>query len=169
MKKFPNSILPLNRVPPRPQRTWFTTVVGALVILLGGLGSVFSLFALLLAIGKPYASATDPLGIFLIFILPPGTMLAGIGLVLRQRWARWWMILLMAALVALGTKGLVAPTYNNPAYAPVPGPTADAVRRADVVQSFVCIAVAGLVLVGLFAPAVRREFSSAAPDTLPPS
>jgi hypothetical protein len=45
-------------------------------ILLVGIDSLFSAFALLLAIGKPYAdSATDPPGNFLIFILPPGTLL----------------------------------------------------------------------------------------------
>ena len=70
---------------------------------------MFSAFAMLLAIGKPYAnSAADPLGIFIIFILPPGTLLAGICLLLRHRWARWWIILLMAGLVVLGVKGLVA-------------------------------------------------------------
>lgn len=139
------------------------------MILFGGLGSLFSLFALRLAIGKPYANASDPLGIFLIFILPPGTMLAGIGLVLRQRWARWWMFFLMAALVALGAKGLVAPTYENPSYAPVPGPTADAVRWACMAQSVVCISVGGLLLVGLRSPVVRREFSSAESETSLPS
>jgi hypothetical protein len=66
-----------NAFPPTPRRTWFTNLAGAAAILLGGIGSLFSAFVLLLAIGKPYAnSATDPLGIFLIFILPPGTLLA---------------------------------------------------------------------------------------------
>ena len=80
---------------PRParHRTWFTTLLGAAAILLGGLGSLFSAFALLLAIGKPYANGTASslLDIFLIFILPPSTLLAGIGLLLRWRSARWQM------------------------------------------------------------------------------
>jgi len=141
---------------PPPRRTLFTTLVGVAAILLGGLGSVFSLFALLLAIGKPYASSADPLGIFLIFILPPGTLLAGIGLLLRWRWARWWMILLMAGLVALGVRGWLAP---EPAYAPLPGPAADAAKRAQLALSVGCAAVGGLVLLGLFSRSVRQEFA----------
>jgi hypothetical protein len=146
---------------PAPRRTLFTTLIGVAAILLGGLGSVFSLFALLLAIGKPYAnSASDPLGIFLIFILPPGTLLAGIGLLLRHRWARWWMILLMAGLVALGGNGLLAPDHANPAYAPMPGPAADAAKRFVFIQSVSCIAVGSLVLLGSFSRPVRREFQA---------
>ena len=149
---------------PTPRRTMFTTVVGAAAILLGGAGSLFSLFALLLAIGKPYAaSSAEFLGIFLIFILPPGTLLAGIGLLLRHRWARWWMILLMAALIALGVKGLVAPDQANPAYAPLPGPAADAVKHAVFVQSVACIGVGALVLLGLLSRPVRREFHGLQP------
>lgn len=149
---------------PTPRRTMVTTFVGAAAILFGGAGSLFSLFALLLAIGKPYAaSSTDLLGIFLIFILPPGTLLAGIGLLLRHRWARWWMILLMAALIALGVKGLVAPDHANPAYAPLPGPAAESVNRTVFVQSVACIGAGTLVLLGLLSRPVRREFHGPQP------
>jgi hypothetical protein len=68
----------MNPTPSR--RTWFTTLLAAAAILLGGLGSLFSLFALLLAVQSPHGNTADPLGIFLIFILPPGTLLAGFGL-----------------------------------------------------------------------------------------
>jgi hypothetical protein len=145
-----------------PHRTIFTTLIGVAAILIGGLGSVFSAFALLMAIGKPYAnSAADPLGIFLIFILPPGTLLAGIGLLLRHHWARWWMILLMAGLVVLGLKGLLSPDHANPAYAPLPGPAADAAMHFTQVVSFVCLGVGGLVLLGMFSRSVKREFGFA--------
>lgn len=144
--------------PPAPRRTFFITVVGAAAILLGCAGSVFSLFALLMAIGKPYASTFDPLGILVIFILPPGTLLAGFCLLRRQRWARWWMIFLAAAMVALGVKGLVAPDHANPAYAPRPGPAADALKQRAFVVSVTCIATGGLVLLGLVSGPVRREF-----------
>jgi hypothetical protein len=150
-----------------PRRTIFTTLVGVAAILLGGAASVFSLFALLLAIGKPYASSSDPLGIFLIFILPPGTLLAGIGLLLRQRWARWWMILLMVGLVALGAKGWLSP---DPAYAPIPGPAAEAMNRVTLVGAALCVGMGVLVLSGLFSARVRREFGvigEAAPSVLP--
>ena len=132
---------------PAPRRTWFTNLVGAAAVCLGGIGSLFSAFALLLAIGKPYAnSATDPLGILLIFILPPSTLLAGIGLLLRRPWARWWMILLMAGLVLLGVKSLLAADPLNAASASMPG------------AAISSIAVGGLVLLGLFSRPVRREF-----------
>jgi hypothetical protein len=73
----------MNPTPSR--RTWFTTLLAAAAILLGGLGSLFSLFALLLAVQSPHGNTADPLGIFLIFILPPGTLLAGFGLLFLQR------------------------------------------------------------------------------------
>ena len=145
--------------PPLPRRTILTTVVGVAAILAGGLGSLFSLFALLLAMGKSYANAAaDPLGIFLIFILPPGTLLAGIGLLFRHRWARWWLVLLMAGLVALGAKGLLAP--GSAAFTFEPGPAADAARRAMLISSASCVVVGSLVLLGMFSRSVRREFQS---------
>lgn len=157
-------------IPPHPRRTIFTMLFGVLGIVAGGLGSLFSAFALLLAIGKPYAngSPADPLGIFLIFILPPVTLLAGIGLLLRHRWARWWMVLLMLGLAGLGVKGLVAPDIANPAYAPLPGPAADAAKRIVLIQSLACVAVGGCMLLGLFAGSVRREFGSRKNEVPPP-
>ena len=147
--------------PAAPRRTLFTTLIGTAAILLGGLVSLFSLFALLLAIGKDYVTTPpEPLGIFLIFILPPGTLLAGIGLLLRHRWARWWMILLMVGLVALSAKHLLAPDHADPAFAPIPGPAADAAQRVLSIGSVSCIAVGSLVLLGLFARPVRREFQT---------
>jgi hypothetical protein len=165
---------------PRKQpRTLLITLLGVFTILAGGIGSLFSAFALLMAIGKPYAnSQADPLGIFLIFILPPATLLAGIGLLLRHRWARWWLALLMFGLIALGVKGFVAPDHRNPAYAPVPGPAADALDQRVYATSAACIGVGALILLGLFSPRVRREFGKRispappafpAPPNLPPT
>lgn len=141
------------------RRTIFTTLLGAVVVFLGAVGTVFSLFALLMAVGKPYAvSHTSLLDILVLFILPPGTLLAGIGLILRHRWARWWMILLAAGLVWLGVTGLIVPWDANPAYAGIPGPAADALQRVQLVQSLACIGVGAVVLAGLFSSPVRREF-----------
>jgi hypothetical protein len=146
---------------PTPRRTWFTTLAGVAAIACGGIGSLFSAFALLMAIGKPYAnSAADPLGIFLLFILPPATLLAGIGLLRRRRWARGWMILLMAGLVGLGVKGLLAPDHAKPAYAPLPGPAADAAGRSVRILSIALIAVGGPLLLGFLSRPVRREFQA---------
>lgn len=154
--------------PSTPTRTLFTTLLGMATILIGGLGSVFSAFALLLAIGKPYANASsDPSGIFLIFILPPVTLLAGICLLLRHRWARWWMALLSAAIIVFGIKGLGAP---DPAYAPMPGSAADAARRIGMIQAVACTSVGSLALLGLFSRKVRREFqipTNSAPPAIP--
>lgn len=137
----------------------FTTLLGALVVFLGAVGTVFSLFALLMAVGKPYAvSQTTPFDVFVLFILPPGTLLAGAGLILRHRWARWWMVLLMAGLVSLGVKGLMDPWNADPAYAEMPGPAMDTLHRVVMVQSLACIGVGGAVLLGLFCGPVRREF-----------
>lgn len=159
-------------IPETPRRTIPVTLLGVAAILAGGLGSLFSAFALLMAIGKPYAnSASDPPGIFLIFILPPVTLLAGICLLLRHRWARWWMILLAIGLVGLGAKGLITPTHENPAHAPIPGPAADALRHTAFTQSAAGIALGSLVLLILLSPRARHEFSRPAkglPPALPP-
>lgn len=149
--------------PPEARRSIPVTLLGVAVLLAGILGSLFSLFALLMAIGKPYASsASDPSGIFLIFILPPVTLLAGIGLLLRQRLARWWTMLLAAGLIGLGVKGLIAPAHENPAHAPVPGPAADALKHSVTLQSSASIAAGAVVFLGLLTPRVRREFTRSA-------
>lgn len=136
-------------MPPKPRRSVFVTLLGVAAVLAGGLGSVFSAFALLLAIGKPYANANADLpGIFVIFILPPATLLAGIGLLLRQRWARWWMILIAAALLAASGKGLLS--------------------RGVAVEAVALAAVAALVLAAMFSRGVQAEFSSKPRPAGPP-
>jgi hypothetical protein len=156
-----------------PDRTLFTTLVGIAAILLGGLGSVFSAFALLMAIGKPYANSNaDVAGIFFIFILPPGTLLAGIGLLFRFRWARWCVILLMTGLVALGVKGLFPSTTTYTSIRTTPeGSSVQTTRiehRPDHVLSAGCIAVGGLVLLGMLSGPVRREFRGKGKALPPP-
>lgn len=153
---------------PPARRTIFTTLLGAVVVFLGAVGTVFSLFALLMAVGKPYAvSHTTLTDVLVLFILPPMTLLAGIGLILRHRWARWWIILLAAGLVWLGVKGLIVPWDANPARAGIPGPAADALQRVQLVQSLACIGVGGSILLGLFSGPVRREFKLLTAAPLP--
>ena len=155
-----------------PRRTLFTHLIGIAAILLGGLGSVFSAFALFMAIGKPYAnSSPDVAGIFLIFILPPGTLLAGIGLLFRFRWARWWIILLMSGLVALGVKGFFPKTAYTYTRTTPEGSSVHTTRiehYPDHAFSVGCIAVGGLVLLGMFSGPVRREFRGKG-ESLPPA
>lgn len=140
------------------ERTWFTTIVGILTILTGAASSLFSAFALLLALGKPYANAsTTALDILLLFVLPPLTLFAGVCLLLRHRWARWWMILLSAGLVIVGLREILAPAPVEEPFSPV----------APVVP-IVFTALGALLLIGLFAPGVRREFQTAAKTTPPP-
>ncbi len=142
-----------------PRRTWFTTLVGILAILFGGVASLFTLFVLLLAIGKPYANSADPLGIFVIFILPPGTLLAGFGLLLRQRWARWWMILLMTGVMLLGIKALLAvPAKAGHPHASMSGPAMEALDRARLVWGGLSVLTGAVVVAGLFSKRVRLEF-----------
>lgn len=147
--------------PRKTSRTWFTTLLAIATIVLGGLGTLFSAFALLLAIGSPYANAsTTALDIFLIFLLPPLTLITGIGLLLRWRIARWGMILLMAGIVAFGVKGLVAPSGQK-----TPDYDSDSLKQYLIVQSAACIGLGTLLLLGLISPTVRREFN---PSTPPP-
>jgi hypothetical protein len=150
--------------PPAPRRTWFTNLAGAAAIFSGGIGSLFSGFALLMAIGKPYAnSSADPLGIFLIFILPPVTLLAGICLLLRQRWARWWLILLSAGALVFGLKGLLFPSALDAAGLSADPSALEAARWIGMLPSLVSAVAGGTLLLGLFSRPVRREFGGAGP------
>jgi hypothetical protein len=128
-------------------------------VFLGALGTIFSLFALLMAVGKPYAvSHTSLLDVLVLFILPPGTLLAGIGLILRQRWARWWIILLAVGLLWVGVIGFINPWDKDPAFGGILNPAADTLHRVRLVQTLACIGAGGAVLLGLFSAPVRREF-----------
>lgn len=151
-----------------PRRTLFTTLLGVVILALGALGTVFSLFALLMAVGKPYAvSHTGLLDILVLFILPPGTLLAGIGLILRHRWARWWIILLAGGVLWAGGNGVIHPWGGNPEFGGIPGPAADAMRQLRFGLSLACIAVGGGVLCGLWSAPVRREFEKPANNPPP--
>ncbi len=151
--------------PPAPRRTWFTNLAGAAAIFSGGIGSLFSAFALLMAIGKPYAnSSADPLGIFLIFILPPVTLLAGICLLLRQRWARWWLVFLAAGAMLIGGKGLLFPAPSDAAGLSPDPAAAETARWIVMLPSLVSAVAGGALLLGLFSRPVRREFGAERPD-----
>lgn len=109
-----------------------------------------------MAIGKPYAnSSADPLGIFLIFILPPVTLLAGICLLLRHRWARWWMVFLAAGVMGTGVKGLLVADSHDPEATPEAAEAVGAIARLG---SAAATAAGGLALAGFFCRSVRREF-----------
>ncbi len=153
--------------PTKSNRTIFTTLIGITAVLIGAIGSIFSLFALLLAIGKPYATGNETFtDIFLIFILPPSIFLAGIGILLRHRWARFWMILLMAALVTLGIQGFFPKKTQSSKY-DYYATTPDA-RATRNLWSGAYIAIGSLTLIGLFSKPVRNEFHGKTKNTPPP-
>lgn len=156
-------------LPTKSNRTLFTTLVGIIAILIGGLASVFSLFALLMTIGKPYARADTELSvIFLIFILPPGTLLAGLGLLLRHRWARMWMILLMASLITIGAKGLIPSSEKERSSKYDYHSVSDEARTSRYLWSCASIAIGTLTLIGLFSKPVQNEFLKKSKTTPPP-
>ena len=128
------------------RRSWAITMAGILMMIGGGLLSIISFFSLLMILAGSYGTQSTTLGGFLLIVVaPPTTALAGLGVVLRWRWA--WFYLVAGLLVAIGW---AAADMLYPSTSPyiTPGP----------VPPIAVVAAAALLLVWSVLPRIRREF-----------
>lgn len=160
----------------RTPRSTFVTVLSWIVIALSTLLLPISFFSLLMvATGSHGSSSADPIGFFIVVLGPLTTLVAGVGLLRRRRWALVYLAMALCGIVVANGYNLArnpsAPrTYVSPGGVPT---TVIPAGRAYVVQTSILIAVSAGLLVALLSRKVRVEFgfgtddrpSSAAPAT----
>lgn len=148
----------------RTPRSTFVTVLAWIVIVLSSLLLPISFFSfLMVAAGSHGSSSADPIGFFIVVLGPLTTLVAGIGLLRRRRWALVYLATVLCAIVVANGFGLArnpsAPrTYVSPGGVPT---TVIPAGRAYVVQTSVLIAISAGLLVALLSRKVRAEFGYA--------
>jgi hypothetical protein len=137
------------------------TVLAWMVIVLSTLIMPISFLSLLMvATGSYGSSSADPIGFFIVVLGPLTTLVAGVGLLRRRRWALVYLAMALCGIVVANGFDLArnpsAPkTYVSPGGVPT---TVIPAGRAYVVQTSILIAISAGLLVTLFSRKVRVEF-----------
>ncbi len=164
----------------KSKRSLLVTLLAWLTMVVSGLLIPISVISLMMILVRSYGTNTADVGGFLsVVVAPPLTFVAGLGLLLRWRWARYCMFLLLAILIALNTKSLASGgktvTYHTDASGVVT--TSENVWGGPNLHSVPSIAFCTAAIVLLSLPSVRREFRpalkaapapAAGPDPVPP-
>ncbi|MEZ5330377.1 MAG: hypothetical protein R3F19_35465, partial [Verrucomicrobiales bacterium] len=140
------------------KRSLFVTIVGCLAIVAGALASTISFMSvlMLLAGGHGTAAGLTPEGILLI-LLPPATLAAGIGFVLRQRWAYLFVLILLSTSFAISAHRLLKGPIPRTTYISASGVTTTILPSTGT-ESIPVIIVSGGLLATLLARRIRSEF-----------
>lgn len=153
----------------RTPHSTFVTVLAWIVIVLSSLLMPISFLSfLMVATASHGSSSADPIGFFIVVLGPLTTLVAGVGLLRRRRWALVYLAMVLCAIVVANGFDLArnpsAPrTYVSPGGVPT---TVTPAGRAYVVQTSVLIAISAGLLVTLLSRKVRVEFGYAS-DHLP--
>lgn len=146
--------------PTSPPRTWSVTLTAWAVILVSGVLIPISGISLLMILAGSYGTETfDPLGFLTIVVLPPASFLAGIGLLLRMRWAWLFMVALLAVLLAVNAADLLDGSSTTTTRTGPDGTTTTEIADYGGDMFALPLVVASLVLLAaLLSPAARAEF-----------
>ncbi|MEZ5446197.1 MAG: hypothetical protein R3F45_10520 [Gammaproteobacteria bacterium] len=151
----------------RTPRSTFVTVLAWTVIALSTLLLPISFLSLLMvATGSHGSSSADPIGFFIVVLGPLTTLVAGVGLLRRRRWALVYLAMALCGIVVANGFDLArnpsAPrTYVSPGGVPT---TVIPAGRDYVVQTSVLIAISAGLLVALLSRKVRGEFGFGTDD-----
>lgn len=140
-----------------PPRSRFVTGLAWVAIVIGGIGVPISLIsAMMVAVHSYGTNNSTVLGFVQVVLGPPATLVAGIGLLRRKRWAWGYLVFLLGA-IALGTSysACTAPkesyTYTSPSGVPT------TVLASDTSGAWPIVAVCGALLAKLLTKRVREE------------
>lgn len=155
--------------PVSPQRSVLVTAVGCLAIVAGALGSVISVISFLMLLARSYGTNTGGLLDWLIVLAgPPVTLLAGIGLLRRKRWA--WVCLvgiLFAVLVWQGYQILNPPPSETTTHVSPSGVKTTVIGSGPLYSVPVIVGSLAMLAV-LLSPRARAEFARARTESRAP-
>ena len=86
---------------PSTSRSVLVTSLAWLTIVVGAVGAPISALALMMILaGGPGSSTSDPLGFLIVVVGPLAAIVAGIGLLRRKRWARYFLLAILVWALA---------------------------------------------------------------------
>jgi len=132
-------------------------------MVLSGLLAPISVISLMMILVGSYGTGTrDPIGFLSVVVAPPATFFAGFGLLLRWRWARFYMLGLLVILIIVNVSELSRSGVTTTTYTSASGQkTTKDVWSGPNYYSVPVIVVCAVVMAGLLLPAVAREFHEA--------
>jgi hypothetical protein len=148
-------------VTPAPPRSKTLTAVAWAIILASTVGLAISFMTLLMILaGSQGTSSVDPFGFLTVVVAPPLSLVAGMSLLRRKRWAYFYMLALLSAVLAFNVydffkESTVEKTYVSPSGVPTTELPTD---RSMFVPAIVISA--GMLLM-LLSRGVRAEFPAA--------
>ena len=144
---------------PSAPRSRLVTGLAWLAIVVGALGVPISAISLLMILANsPGTSTSDPLGFLIVVVGPPAMIVAGIGLLRRKRWARYFMLAILLWALAhnvylLARGPIPQSTYVSPAGVPT---TVLATPVSPL--TIPAIVVCACLVITLLSRKVRAEF-----------
>lgn len=94
----------------KPKRSAPTTLIAVIAIAVGSIGSIISFISALMFVAGSYGTANaNPLEAIAMIAGPPFCAVAGIGLLMRKRWAWACSVVLLSAVLAWQAWQIVSP------------------------------------------------------------
>jgi len=157
------SLPPLRPLTPAPfagSRSLPVTLAAWLVIITGAALSIISVISFLMLLARSYGTNTGGVLDWLVVLAgPPVTFVAGIGLLLRRRWAWFCTVGILSAVLAWqGYQIANPPPSEDITYISSSG-VKTTVLGSGPVHSVPLIGVCAGMLAVLLSPRARREFS----------
>lgn len=150
------------QTPPAPApRSKLVTILAWIVIALSALMlPISAITAIMVAVGSYGTANTDVLGYFTIVVAPPLTLAAGVCMLLRQAWSRYYIIAALVLVVGVNARDMMRePTPQTTTISPTGVRTT---VLASVPTYSVPAMVAALAAIALLLTRrVREEFGAA--------
>lgn len=140
------------------------TILAWAIIVISALITPISAISLLMILAKSHGTASTTLSGFLgIVVLPPASLVGGIGLLYRRVWALYFVMGLMALLIGLNVWELLTPRTNTTTHTSPSGVKTTVLASGPNYHSLPIILICGAALVRLLLPVVRAEFHVSRP------
>jgi hypothetical protein len=140
------------------------TAVASLAIVAGGLGSIISVItAAMFAVGSYGTKNAGALDALITIAGPPLTLIAGIGLLRRRRWAGFTIVAILIGILAWQASDILSPAASEDRTFVAPNGVLTTTMGSGPTYSLPIIAVCIAALAALFSAKSRAEFSPA-PD-----
>jgi hypothetical protein len=141
-------------------RSLFVTVLGWCLIVASALASVISFFTVLIIVAGSYGTSSGMTLEGLTIILgPPLTLVAGIALLYRKPWARFYLIALICVVLAFNGYHIIRGPTPQSTQASADGVVTTRLE-SPAQYSLPVIALCIGLLLKLFSPSIRSEFGT---------
>lgn len=149
--------------PPSPPRSGLLTAFAWTVIAVSALGIPISVLSgLMLIAGSDGTQNAEPLGALAVVCGPTLTLVAGIGMLLRRRWAWWIMVIVLGAILISNVWTMIA-VETGPSHYVSPGGVPTTVLKSGGLYLSPIVITSGLSLALLLTRRIRTECGGVKP------